>query len=69
MQLIKDFLDFTEYVYCFYNNENGIYPIANRKQIEQAIYKYITDPKNNIIEWDSMDRENVRTILEKIICL
>jgi hypothetical protein len=68
MQLIKDFLDFTEYVYCFYNLENGIYPIANRDTINKAIYIYITDPKINNIHWDSLDREKVRTIIEKINC-
>jgi hypothetical protein len=66
MQLIKDFLDFTEYVYTFYNTENGIYPISTREQINKAIYIYITNPKNNKIDWDSMDREKVRTILENM---
>tara|TARA_R100000278_G_scaffold15988_1_gene16314 strand:- start:48 stop:251 length:204 start_codon:yes stop_codon:yes gene_type:complete len=53
--------------YCneFYNIKTGIYKIATKKEIKEAIriYFLLSDKKN--IEFDSIDREKVREILNK----
>jgi hypothetical protein len=67
MKLIKDIITFTEYVNGFYNIDYGFYPIATNKQIDKAIYKMITEVRFLEINFDSVDRERVRGILEKMI--
>jgi hypothetical protein len=55
---------FTKYVNEFYNIEYGIYPIATTEEIETAIQQFLNTPTDIPIEYDSLDRERVRTILE-----
>ena len=69
MKLIKDIINFTEYVYNFYSLDCGIYPIADKETIDKAIYIYITDPNTNRIDFDSLDRLKVREIIEILINL
>ena len=66
MNLIAEIKNFYEYCYNFYNNKNGVYPIATKKEIIEAVNTYITQankPWN--LEFDSMDREQVRVIIGK----
>jgi hypothetical protein len=69
MHIIKDIQNFTNYVFDFYNIENGIFPIADKETIDKAIYIYLTDPNTNRIDFDSLDRLKVREIIEILINL
>ena len=68
MQVQRNFLNelnlFIEYCNDFYNIENGMYPIAKRSEIINAIGEYLTQPHEFEIQFDSIDREKVREILE-----
>ena len=61
---VKEIKDLQIYVREFYNNTNGIYPIANSIQIQDAVMKYLESKPLTEIEFDSLDRENVRAILQ-----
>lgn len=56
--------EFVEYCNEFYNIDYGIYPIASKKVIEEAVVKYLTNPHTTTIEFDSIDREMVRSIIQ-----
>ena len=60
-ELIKEF-----YVYCwqFYNLDTGIYKIATAKRIQEAVNEYLASKPLSKIEFDSIDRELVRKIIE-----
>jgi hypothetical protein len=60
----KDLADFNQYCNDFYNEYYGVYPIASSEQIEAAIGEYLTQPHEFEIQFDSIDREKVREILE-----
>jgi hypothetical protein len=64
----RDFLTelnlFIEYCNDFYNIKTGMYPVATKKEIINAIGTYLTEPHELDIQFDSIDRENVRMILE-----
>jgi len=68
MQVQRNFLNelnlFIEYCNDFYNKKTGMYPIASRKEIINAIGEYLTEAHEFDIQFDSIDREKVRTILE-----
>lgn len=66
MDILKDIEKFYNYCLDFYGKE-GIYPIANDQIIYNAIGQYITQPRSIPIEFDSIDREKVREIIEKRI--
>ena len=55
---------FYEYVWSFYNDESGIYPIATTKRIQQAVNEYLESKPLGEIYFDSFDRESVRMIIE-----
>lgn len=55
---------FYGYVIEFYNDVNGIYPIASRKQIIMAVNQYLESKPLSQIYFDSFDRESVRQIIE-----
>jgi len=55
---------FIEYCNDFYNIKSGVYPIAKRSEIINAIGEYLTEPHPYDIQFDSIDREKVREILE-----
>ena len=66
----KEITEFIDYVYSFYNEEDGIYPISNLKveHIYQAnlVYQLSLLQPDNGDTWgggDSLDRERVRDIL------
>jgi hypothetical protein len=60
----KDLEEFNQYCNDFYNQYYGLYPIASSEQIEAAIGEYLTEPHPYDIQFDSIDREKVREILE-----
>ena len=60
----KDLKEFNHYCNDFYNEYYGVYPIASSEQIEAAIGEYLTEPHSYDIQFDSIDREKVREILE-----
>lgn len=62
--LFREITNFIDYCNDFYSLEMGIYPIATKKEIETACIKYILQAKNANLEFDSLDRERVRTILQ-----
>ena len=68
MQVQRNFLNelniFIEYCNDFYNIKSGMYPIAKRSEIINAIGEYLTQPHEFEIQFDSIDREKVREILE-----
>lgn len=63
---LKEFIHFVKYVDSFYNDVNGIYPIATSDQIENACIKFVANAieKKTELHYDSIDRESVRKILE-----
>ena len=61
---VKEIKEFQIYVLEFYNDKNGIYPIANSIEIQNAVMKYMESKPLTEIEFDSLDRENVRAILQ-----
>lgn len=68
-KLIFEILEFTEYCCSFYDKEDptAVYPIATRQEIEEAIYKLLTNDHQTIkceIDFDSLDREKVRKIIQ-----
>jgi hypothetical protein len=60
----EDLKHFNEYCNDFYNEEYGIYPISSSEAIEAAIGEYLTQPHEYEIQFDPIDREKVREILE-----
>jgi len=56
--------EFNDYCISFYNNIDGVYPIATEGEIKKAILFYLKDLPENVPQYDSVDRENIRNILE-----
>jgi hypothetical protein len=54
---------FVQYCNNFYNEDYGLYPLADSETIEMAIGQYLTDPHSIDIQMDSVDRENVRDLI------
>jgi len=61
---LEEFQNFINYVDNFYNIETGIYPIATREEIIEAIGEYMLSQRTLKCEFDSIDREQIRQILE-----
>ena len=61
----KQHKSFHDYIYSFYNDTDGIYPIKNitHSMIDVAINKYVKDYSNKWGDGDSVDREFVRDII------
>mgnify|MGYP003134612513 CR=1 FL=1 len=57
--------EFYNYVWDFYNKKNGVYPIATDKIIQLSVNRYLETTSLRKIEFDSVDREKVRSIIEK----
>ena len=62
MKLVEKLKAFTEYCNEFYNIEIGIYPIATREEIEEAIFEYVTKPRTIPLDFDSIDREQLHIL-------
>jgi hypothetical protein len=60
-ELIEEFIF---YVNSFYNEKDGIYPIATKERIAEAVNIYLESKPLGEIYFDSIDREFVRLILE-----
>jgi len=57
--------EFQEYVLSFYNNVDGIYPIATKEFIIQHINFYLESLPLSQICFDSLDRERIRFQMEE----
>ena len=64
----NEIMEFIYYVDSFYNIHSGIIPIASRETINEAIsiYLYLSKTENIDVEFDSVDREEERAIIEEI---
>jgi len=60
----KEIQEFYNYVLGFYNNINGVYPIATSERIVEAVNEYLESKPLGEIYFDSFDRESVRQIIE-----
>ena len=60
----EDIRQFYEYVWTFYNDVSGVYPIATTERIQQACNEYLESKPLSQIYFDSFDRESVRTIIQ-----
>ena len=56
--------EFVGYVTSFYNDEDGIYPIATKNRIKEAVNIYLETKPLSEIYFDSFDREAVRKIIQ-----
>ena len=63
--LSAEIKEFQDYCIQFYHIKYGIYPIATPKQIKDAIKVFLLLNDFSNIELDTIDREKVRTILNK----
>jgi hypothetical protein len=64
MNFLQELNQFILVCNSFYDLDKGIYPIATKEQIENAIGEYLTSPHTIDIQFDSIDREKVREILQ-----
>ena len=56
-------LEFVSYCNNFYNEDDGIYPLASRDEIRSAIVDYLFELESEC-QFDSIDREGVRCYLQ-----
>ena len=56
-------LEFVSYCNNFYNELDGIYPIATKEQITDAVVEYLYSTESEC-QFDSIDREGVRGIIQ-----
>ena len=56
-------LEFASYCNNFYNERDGIYPIATKKEITDAVVEYLFQLESEC-QFDSIDREGVRGVLQ-----
>tara|TARA_R110001592_G_C12991940_1_gene735116 strand:- start:537 stop:779 length:243 start_codon:yes stop_codon:yes gene_type:complete len=67
-QFLEDLKEFTIYCNEFYNDVDGIHPLVSSDDIGCAIAQYLTYPRKHLtsgeVVFDSIDRENVRSIIE-----
>ena len=59
----SDVLEFVNYCNEFYNESDGIYPIASKEEITDAVVEYLYQCPSEC-QFDSIDREGVRAILQ-----
>jgi len=64
VSVVEEVTQFIDYVNSFYNIETGIYPIATYDEIVEAVGEFIKTPTDIPIEFDSLDRERVRKIIQ-----
>ena len=61
--LRSEVLEFVNYCNEFYNESDGIYPIATKEEITDAVVEYLFQLQSEC-QFDSIDREGVRGILQ-----
>lgn len=64
MNYVNEIQKFYKYVSDFYNDVDGIYPIATKERILEAVNQYLESKPLSEIYFDSFDRESVRMIIE-----
>ena len=62
-RFVNQIINFTDYCDEFYTIETGMYRIAKREDILDAVLKFVTQT-NLDVAFDSFDREAVRVVLE-----
>lgn len=62
--LSEQIYDFYEYVDSFYNINYGVYRLTNTETIISACDDYLMNMNMADVEFDSIDRERVREVLE-----
>lgn len=67
MKILVDIIKFKDYCNAYYNLDFGMYPTGTTEQIDKAIYIFITEVKFMSIDFDTLDRERVKGILDKMI--
>lgn len=60
---LGEILHFVEYCNEFYNENDGLYPIASKEEIREAVTQYVMSTEEELY-FDSFDRERVRMILQ-----
>ena len=65
MNYLELIFEFYNYCGTFYDINDGIYPIAEKRVIIESCDDYLRTKKLSEIEFDSFDRECVRTIIEE----
>lgn len=69
--MTTEYRRFIEYVYSFYNENDGVHVIKglSREMVQDALYFYLHNPhENKAYKWgggDSFDREHIRDIILK----
>ena len=56
-------LEFISFCNNFYNEQDGIYPIATREEITDAVVEYLFQLESEC-QFDSIDREGVRGVIQ-----
>ena len=56
-------LEFISYCNEFYNESDGIYPIATKEEITDAVVEYLFQLESEC-QFDSIDREGVRGVIQ-----
>jgi len=59
----SEVLEFVNYCNAFYNESDGIYPIASKEEITDAVVEYLYELESEC-QFDSIDREGVRCYLQ-----
>ena len=59
----SEVLEFIEYCNNFYNEDDGIYPIATKEEITDAVVEYLYQLESEC-QFDSIDREGVRGVIQ-----
>ena len=59
----SEVLGFIEYCNEFYNEQDGIYPLASKKEITDAVVEYLFQLESEC-QFDSIDREGVRGVIQ-----
>jgi hypothetical protein len=60
---LSEVLEFVNYCNEFYNESDGIYPIASKKEITDAVVEYLFQLESEC-QFDSIDREGVRGVIQ-----
>tara|TARA_R100001460_G_scaffold36405_2_gene69850 strand:- start:317 stop:529 length:213 start_codon:yes stop_codon:yes gene_type:complete len=63
--LKNEISEFKKYLSSFYDVNGGIYPIATQEELEEGLNIFLMTTNIEKIEFDSVDREKVRKILNR----
>jgi len=66
LKMLEEIKDFNSYCIDFYSYQCGIYKIASKAEIKNAINVYLAITDTEKIFFDSIDREEVREIIKQL---